>query len=50
MMWELINTFIPALSNTLINLAELGAILLTGFGIVKFIKWTIAELSEKTAK
>jgi hypothetical protein len=44
-MWELINWFIPKLTETMINLFELGAI--TGIGLLFFkgLKFLVSKVS-----
>ena len=45
-MWDLINQFIPRVSETFINLAELALIVLVGYGFVKFICWATKKFHE----
>lgn len=49
-MWDLLNQFIPVVTNTFISLAELALIGLIGYGFIKFIVWGSKKLTGETPK
>lgn len=49
-MWDILNVFIPTVTETLINLAELAIIGLIAYSFVKFICWAGKKLEGTETK